>query len=736
MTKNTLCAAASLLPLAFAASTPAFAEETNAEAAVDAAADAAADETSASEEGDILVTARRAYRGDFDELEIPQANQEIGAEILRDVNVLDLNTALDLSASVARQNNFGGLWNSFSIRGFSGDINLPSGFLVNGFNAGRGFGGPRDISGIEAVEVLKGPRSALYGRGEPGGTINLITKRPQFETSGYVQLQAGSFDLFRGDVDLQTTLGDSAGVRVAGFFEDAGSFRDGKETQKFGIYPSVRVDLGENSSFVYELEYTSQELPQDRGVIFSQQFGFSPAEFFTGEPDALIDTEVLGHQLEFEHNFSDDWSILLGAGYRETSLFGDAYENNFGSRQPYLVDGEAISRFFRFRDYEAEYLALRGEVSGEFDTGSLRHRVIAGIDYDEFDNDQIANRFRQGGIGGAASSTLDPETYLLLFLDNPQYGIFPRPDAAAQIDRLETTSGFGFYIQDQIDLTDRLQIRIGGRFDDFDQELINRRSDPAAVSTSSNSAFSPQGGIVFRASDGVSLYASYGEGIRQLSGADFEGNSFDPNKSTSLEAGIKLDLASLFPGVQGSASATVFDVDQSNILIFDPRPEAAGELIPAGEARSRGFELDANASLDSGLSIWLSYAYVDAEYTNSGTDSATFTTFDAGEPLINSPDHQLSVQVSQSVSVANVDAQFGGGVLHVGERNGEVGGDFTLPSYTTARVFAEIEPIDGMAIRLDVDNLFDETFYTDSFASVWVQPGAPRTFRVSARFSF
>jgi iron complex outermembrane receptor protein len=736
MTKNTLCAAASLLPLAFAASPPALAEETNVEAAVDAAADAAADETSASEEGDILVTARRAYRGDFDELEIPQANQEIGAEILRDVNVLDLNTALDLSASVARQNNFGGLWNSFSIRGFSGDINLPSGFLVNGFNAGRGFGGPRDISGIEAVEVLKGPRSALYGRGEPGGTINLITKRPQFETSGYVQLQAGSFDLFRGDVDLQTTLGDSAGVRVAGFFEDAGSFRDGKETQKFGIYPSVRVDLGENSSVVYELEYTSQELPQDRGVIFSQQFGFSPAEFFTGEPDALIDTEVLGHQLEFEHNFSDDWSILLGAGYRETSLFGDAYENNFGSRQPYLVDGEAISRFFRFRDYEAEYLALRGEVSGEFDTGSLRHRVIAGIDYDEFDNDQIANRFRQGGIGGAASSTLDPETYLLLFLDNPQYGIFPRPDAAAQIDRLETTSGFGFYIQDQIDLTDRLQIRIGGRFDDFDQELINRRSDPAAVSTSSNSAFSPQGGIVFRASDGVSLYASYGEGIRQLSGADFEGNSFDPNKSTSLEAGIKLDLASLFPGVQGSASATVFDVDQSNILIFDPRPEAAGELIPAGEARSRGFELDANASLDSGLSIWLSYAYVDAEYTNSGTDSATFTTFDAGEPLINSPDHQLSVQVSQSVSVANVDAQFGGGVLHVGERNGEVGGDFTLPSYTTARVFAEIEPIDGMAIRLDVDNLFDETFYTDSFASVWVQPGAPRTFRVSARFSF
>ncbi len=685
----------------------------------------------------ILVTAdRQAYRGDFEELEIPQANQTLDAETLRDVNATNLDTALDLSASVSRQNNFGGLWNSFSIRGFSGDINLPSNFLVNGFNAGRGFGGPRDISGIEFIEVLKGPRSALYGRGEPGGTINLITKRPQFETSGSIGVQGGSFDFYRSDIDLQTTLGDNVGVRVAGFYEDAGSFRGPKETKKFGFYPSVSFNLGEASSLTYELEYTAQELPQDRGVIFSEQFGFSPRRLFTGEPDALIDTEVLGHQLEFQHEFSDDWGILVGAGYRETSLIGDAYENNFGGRQPYLVDGETISRFFRFRDYEAEYLALRAEVNGEFNTGTIRHRLIAGVDYDEFDNDQVANRFRQGGIGGAPSSSLDPVTYLLIDVDSPQYGLYPRPNAAAQIDRLETTSGFGFYIQDQIDLTDQLQIRIGGRFDDFNQELINRSSLPAAVSTSSNSAFSPQAGIVFRATDGISLYASYGEGIRQLSGADFEGTSFDPNKSTSLEAGIKLDLGTVFPGVQGSASATVFDVDQSNILIFDSRPEAAGELIPAGEARSRGLELDANASFDSGLRVWFSYAYTDAEYTNSGTDSATFTTFDPGEPLINSPDHQLSLQVSQSFPVADLEMQIGGGVLHVGERNGEVGGNFDLPSYTTVRLFGEIEPVEGFSLRLDVDNVFDETFYTDSFANVWVQPGAPRTFRISGRFSF
>ncbi|MEP2101604.1 MAG: TonB-dependent siderophore receptor [Parasphingorhabdus sp.] len=694
-------------------------------------------DSSAEDESAIIVTGtRQAYRGDFDVLETPQADQIIDQELLRNSGALDLNDALDLSASVAQQNNFGGLWNSFSVRGFSGDINLPSGFLVNGFNAGRGFGGPRDLAGIESVEILKGPRSALFGRGEPGGTINLVTKRPRFETSGEIGFQAGSFDFYRGDVDLQTTLGDNVGVRLVGFYEDAGSFRRTVETERYGLYPSITVKLGENTVATYELEYTEQKVPQDRGVIFSDQFGFSPRRLFTGEPDALVDLEVLGHQLELQHDFGENWGILIGAGYRETSLFGDAYENNFGSRQPYLVDGETISRFFRFRDYEAEYLALRAEVTGEFNTGSIRHRVIFGVDYDEFDNDQVANRFRQAGIGGAPSSSLDPVTYLLIDVDNPQYGLYPRPDAAAQIDRLEKTSGLGFYIQNQIDLTETLQIRVGGRFDDFDQELINRRSVPAVASTSSNNAFSPQAGIVFRATDSISLYASYGEGIRQLSGADFEGTSFDPNKSTSFEAGIKLDFGGIFPGVQGSATATIFDVDQSNILIFDPRPQAAGELIPAGEARSRGLELDANVSFDSGFRIWFSYAYTDAEYTNSGTDSGTFTTFEPGEPLINSPDHKLSLQMSQSFTVADIAAQIGGGVIHVGERNGEVGGDFDLPDYTTVRLFGQIEPIENLALRVDIDNLFDETFYTNSFANVWVQPGAPRTVRVSARFKF
>jgi iron complex outermembrane receptor protein len=676
---------------------------------------------------------RQAYQGNFETLEIPQINQAISSELLEDAGVLSLDDALDLSASVARQNNFGGLWNSFSIRGFSGDINLPSGFLVNGFNAGRGFGGPRDVVGIETIEVLKGPRSALYGRGEPGGTINLVTKRPELDVGGYLQGTVGSWNQFRVEGDLQTVIDEQEklGVRLIGFFEDAESFRESKETKKHGFYPSIRYDLSEDTTFSYELEYTSQELPQDRGVIYSEQFGFSPRELFTGEPDALIETEVLGHQVEVQHEFADNWGVLVGAGYRETSLLGDAYENNFGSRQPYLVDGETISRFFRFRDYETDYLVLRGELNGEFNTAGLRHRLIAGVDYDTFNNDQVANRFRQAGIGGAASDTLDPETYLLLDVSNPIYGQYDRPDAAAQIDRLETLSGFGVYFQDQIDLTDKFQIRLGGRFDDFSQELNNRRS--STTEESSNTYFSPQLGAVYRASNAVSLYASYGEGIRQLSGNDPDGNSFDPNKTKSAEIGIKADLGQISDYIEGTASATLFKVDQSNILVF---ASGFSDPVPAGEAESQGLEVDANLNFANDMSLWVSYAYTDGSYTNAGTDTSTFTSFEPGTPLVNSPEHQLNVQMSKEFDVGDVELEIGGGVLHVGERSGELGSDFTLPSYTTVRLFGEIEPVENIELRLSIDNLFDEVFYTDSFANVWVQPGTPRRVRVTAAYEF
>lgn len=686
---------------------------------------------------------RRAYQGNFDSFENPAAVQLIGSEVLREAGALDLSDALDLSASVARQNNFGGLWNSFSVRGFSGDINLPSGFLVNGFNAGRGFGGPRDLVGIESVEVLKGPRSALFGRGEPGGTVNLVTKRPQFRTAGEVRGTYGRWDQFRFEGDVQSTLGsdDQLGVRVVGFVEDAESFRETVETQRLGFYPSVTWKVGDSTRLTYELEFTRQEIPFDRGVAFSDAIGFTPRETFVGEPgDGPIETEVVGHQFEIQHNFSDSWSLLAGLGYRETSLEGDASEPNFRGRQTLFLDDRTLSRFFRSRDFDSEYLVLRAELAGEFRTGGLRHRLLLGADHDQFENRLFILRYRPGFIPeGTDIGTLDPAEYLFLDIHDPVYGRFPQPVPGPNTDREEQLDGTGVYIQDQIDLTERIQLRLGLRWDDFEQDLTDLRAVPATTTRSSDTRLSPQFGAVYLVDEGLSLYAAYGEGFRQQTGSDFEGNQFDPNVTESAEVGVKVDLGSYFQRIEGVVTFAAFQVDQSNILVNDDRPEAVAAgffSFPAGEARSRGIEIDASVMLPGDVDLWLSYAYTNAEFTNSNPDADFGSLIEDGDPLINSPEHQLSLQGSKGFRIAGMNARMGAGLLHTGERLGWTGFDFYLPSYTTARLFAEVEPIDGLSLRVDLDNLFDETFYTNSFADVWVEPGAPRSFRLTAAYSF
>lgn len=685
---------------------------------------------------------RRAYQGNFDDLEKPAADQTISEELLRQVGVITLDDALDLSASVARQNNFGGLWNSFSIRGFSGDINLPSGFLVNGFNAGRGFGGPRDLVGVESVEILKGPRGALFGRGEPGGTVNLVTKRPKFENDGYVRGTVGEFNQLRFEGDYQTVLGtnENVGLRLVGLYEDSDTFREPSESEKFGFYPSLSWNISEKTNLTYDLEYTSQELPFDRGVVFSEDFGFSPRDLFVGE-NVPIETEVIGHQIELQNNFSDNWSFLGGIGYRETSFEGDAFEPQFGSRQTFFLNGQTISRFFRSRDFESDYFVVRGELAGEFETGGLRHRVILGVDYDRFDNTLVIDRFRSRFGGDINALTpADLANDLILEINNPVFGANLNPQAGANANRNEVLEGYGIYVQDQIDLTDQLQIRIGARFDDFEQDLTNFLASPATTIDSSDDRFSPQIGAVYRVNDGVSLYASYGEGYRQQTGQDFQGSQFDPNITESAEIGLKVDLSELYDNVTGSASITLFQVDQSNFLVNDDRPEATAVgffSIPAGEAESSGLEFDANLQFENDLSLWISYTYTDAEFSNSFADADGFGfTIDAGDPVINSPENQLNIQASKGLSLAGVPARVGGGVYYTDERNGFVGSDFTLPSYTTVRAFGEIEPRDGLSLRLDIDNLFDETFYTNSFANVWVQPGTPRRWRFTATYAF
>ena len=657
-----------------------------------------------------VVASRQAYQGNFSPLETPQSELKIDLEALENAGAVSLDQALDLSASVARQNNFGGLWNSFSLRGFVGDENLPSNYLVNGFNAGRGFGGSRDLSGIESVEVLKGPRAALFGRGEPGGTVNLVTKRPTFDTQGEIKLSVSSFDTYRADVDYTTALNDDVAIRLVGFYEDAESFRDTIETTKQGFSPSIVWNINNNSQLIYELEYSDQEVPFDRGVLaIDGELGLIPESRFLAEPgDGPIEADVLGHQLEYIHDFDDNWSILFGANYRDTSLEGFATETGFGG----VVNGE-VNRFRRYRDYDSTYQVLRAEVSGNVNVAGFENRLIIGIDADKFENDQFALRVRG-------------DQYINVF--NPVYGAYTLPTPTSNTDRVEIQESVGVFIHDQISLTDKLDIRIGARFDDYEQRLNNRLANTNIKQTESR--VSPQFGVVYEASDYVSVYSAYGENFRPLSGADANGNGFEPNQSSSTEVGVKLTLneGALF------GTVAVFKVQQDNMLVVDDA--TAFTYAAIGEAQSKGIEIQLTGVLTDTLEVWASYAYVDATIENSFFDANFGYTVEAGASLLNVPEQQLSLQLVQSTVLCGKAIKFGGGLLHVGKRNGFFGTDFELPSYTTARVFVNYDVTDEIGIAAEVNNLFDETYYTNSFADAWVQPGTPRNVKFSASYKF
>lgn len=668
---------------------------------------------------------RQAYQGEFNRLETPHAEQSIDAETLHASGAVNLTQALDLSASVARQNNFGGLWNAFALRGFVGDENLPSNYLVNGFNAGRGFGGPRDLSGIESVDVLKGPRAALFGRGEPGGTVNLVTKRPTFKRAGELRLSAGSFDTYRADADWTSPLSDELAVRLVGFAEDAGSFRDTIKTRKYGTSPSLAWRINPQSKLVYELELSHQEIPFDRGVLaVNGHLGSIPRSRFLGEPgDGPMKADVQGHQLEFQHDFNKDWSALVGFTMRKTWLEGYSTEAELAAnRQQLLVDGQTLTRQRRFRDYDASYHVIRGEINGRFKLAGLQHRLILGADADRFENDQVFLRARAPTL----ASNPTPAQQQAIDIFNPAYGSHPLPTPTPLTNRSETQKSVGVFAQDQIDLNDHLQLRLGARFDNYRQSLENRANKQ--VSKQKETRVSPQIGLVVRAAEALSLYATYGENFRPLSGADAQGHGFEPNQSTSVEIGANFSLGSI------DATVAVFQVRQKNILVVDD--PSAFTLAAIGKAKSQGLEIDLQGEITDGLSLWASYAYVDAETSNSFNDANFGLPVPAGTRLLNIPKHTLSLQLVQSMHVDGHGLQFGGGLLHVGRRSGEFTTNFKLPAYTVTRTFAAYEMTKSITLRLDIDNMFNETYYTNSFSALWVQPGTPRSARVSVAFKF
>lgn len=675
---------------------------------------------------DVMVTAQRQqYLGDIPVKDIPQSIQTISAETLTEAGITRLDNALDFAAGFSRQQNFGGLWDAFAVRGFAGDENTASNYLVNGFNAARGYGGPRDTVDVERIEILKGPTSALLGRGEPGGTVNLITKKPQFDPAGAVTASGGSFDTYRGEADLTGPITGGIAARVTGAYQQGDSFRDFISTKKWTVTPSVLVNLAPDTSFSYELNYIHQELPFDRGVVaVNGVLGRIPRSRFLGEPgNGQNKINALGHQAQLQHDFSKDWSMILGVGYRDTTLKGFSSEAELtAARQKFFVDGRTLSRQRRYRDYHTTDLTIRGELSGRFATGSFEHHLLVGADWDNYDIRTVQRRFRPPVV--AAQTTLAAGNAIDIF--NPVYGTLPA--VSPFIDNLETQTSYGFYLQDQVDLTERLKLRFGGRYDSFEQRIQNYLT--ATKTFQGPTAFSPQVGLAYDAGRLVTFYASYGKGFRPNVGVDARSQPFTPEKTKSWEAGAKVSLL----GGRLTGTATYFDTSKTNVLTADPIN--AGFSLAIGEARSRGAEANLTGSLPGGFRVNLNYAHTRAEVAKDVLDPNFAVPLRKGDPLLNIPRNTASGLVFKDFAVAGSKLTLGGGVQYVGRRVGETATQFFLPAYTLTQVMASFEPTDHIRLAGEVTNLFDVTYYPSSYARVWVAPGNPRQFMLHATYRF
>lgn len=659
------------------------------------------------------------YRGGVPLEDTPQAVQVMSEKLLADIGISQLSGALDLSGSVARQNNFGGLWDAFAIRGFAGDENLPSGYLINGFSAGRGFSGVRDSANIEKIEILKGPGSALYGRSEPGGTVNLVTKKPQFERSGYVMASAGTYNTYRVEADYTDAISDSVAFRINGSYDDADSFRDTLSSQKYSLTPSVVALLSEATTVTYELELINQEIPFDRGIAaIDGDPAALPPETFLGEPsDGPMDVEALGHQLMMEHELQGDWKVIGALGYRESSFSGFSSDAELApSRQQLFTDGETLNRQRRFRNFDATDTSGRVELSGSFDTGGLTHNLLVGGDAYIYEFDKVQLRWRPDA----------GDTRYTLNVFDPVYG-GPKPELTPLTHTLEEQDAWGVYIQDQVDLSEKWKMLVGARFDDFGQDVTDLQN--GGVSSQSQSAVNPRAGLVYEISPMSSLYASYSEGFRPNSGSDFQSVVFDPETSISYEVGAKLGTA------DGRISSTIalFRAEKSNILTADPANPGFSAAL--GEAESQGIEIDVSGELTDNLALWFSYAFVDAETTNDVINADWGVNIPAGTQLLNVPEHSASLSLVRDFTLKDVPASVGISANYVDDRAGEfIDPSYRLPAYTLVKLFSSYEMTDKLTLRFEIDNLLDEEYFPSSYSAMWTTPGEPRTFAIKARY--
>jgi catecholate siderophore receptor len=706
----------SAFAVAFSIAAPAFAAEDSASSA-DTASAAAED----ADQGAIIVTGQRpeygaretcsATRTCTDVKDVPQSLSVISESQIEDQALRSVADVLMYVPGTTPGTGEGNR-DQVTLRG----NNTTADFFVNGVRDDVQYF--RDLYNAERIEILRGPNAMIFGRGGGGGVINRVTKRPSGNPYREFAVQGDSEGGYRltGDVDLPLGAGD-AGLRVNGVYEDGESFRRGVELERYGINPTVGAGFG-NTRLDLSYEYFHDRRTADRGV---PSFGGRPLpgfdRIFFGDPEesfARVDAHVVS--LAAQHRFSD--SVML----KNRTSYGD-FDKFYQNIYPGAVNaaGTTVTLFAYNDTLKRKNLFSQTDLIVESDLGGLSHTLLLGFELGRQDTlAQRRNGFFQPADTGSIQVPLSAPTVSRPVIYR---GVNTNAARTPSANNEGDASIFAVYAQEQLKITDQLEIVAGLRYERFELDILNRNNGQTFSRT--DDLFSPRLGLVFKATPALSLYAGYSRSFLpsagdQFASLDLTSEALRPERFDNYEVGAKWEPV---PGLL--ATLAVYQLHRTNTRATDP---ATNLTVLTGAQRSRGLEIGLERNISDKWQVSGGYALQEAEITRATTACPTGA---CDVPLV--PRHQFSLWNRYNL---NKRLGFGLGVIARSKSFASTSNSVTLPSYVRADAAVFYELTDGVEAQVNVENVLGANYFPTAHNDNNIAPGAPTTARATLRFRF
>ena len=569
----------------------------------------------------------------------------------------------------------------------------------------------RSLYNLEQVEILRGPNALLFGRGGTGGIINRVTKKAVLdEQFGSFDMGADSFGAFDFAVDYNVSTGEKSALRINFHSDTLENHRDYFDGDRYGFNPTLRLELSPVTTLDLSYEHADHERFIDRSV---PTLNGEPVEAFEeivfGDTDTNLQTLRADiYRLNLSHEFSDTRKGNLVVQYSDfAKMYKNYYASGYSGGDTFTADG--------YKDpTERTNLIISGNIVNEFQTGSAKHTLLVGAEIIDTENENY--RYNTFFITTEDDNEVFNITRPINFGVNAAgvrtYNDFTADLKSSTQSDIEVTS---IYIQDQIDVTDKFKILLGGRFDNFD--ITVRDVKKGTSETREDEEFSPRAGLIFKPQENVSLYVSYAESFLPRSGEQFkklDANAarLDPDVYESTEIGVKWDIR---PGL--SFTASYFDSEQT----VATRDSDTGENSEIVGLQVDGIELELKGQVTEKLSLAIGYSDLDGE------------TAKGGEPR-EIPEYTASLWATYEV---NDRFGIGFGVTAQGEsniKNDKPG--LILPDYTRVDFAAYYDLADDLSIQLNVENVTDELYFPHSHSTHQASVGEPLNARISLRKTF